>query len=110
MAVLSTRVQRWADRVYSGLHRGVSVTSATGVATIDLGINHNNFAVTIELMGGATELANGYVAAWDYGTRRGTFVVTLFKRPAAYGAWIAATAAVRFSFIVHADTPFVPVT
>lgn len=110
MSSLNPKIFRWANQSIPGQHEGVSATSATGVATIDLGIRHNNFSVALNVMGGATELANGYVFAWKYGAKRGTFDVTVFKRPAAYGAWIAATAVVGFSFIAHEKAKDLPVT
>lgn len=82
------------------LHYGI-VSVVAGVATIDLGIRHNNFIVTDARPKGAlTAIATGLLIAWDYGTRRGTFVLTLAKQDAAFGPLILETVTRDISFAV----------
>lgn len=98
----------FSNRNLPSLHRGIVniPAAAAGVFLVDLGLKHNNFVVTsLIVIGGATEGANGYKEYWNYhATRKGVFVITVMKRPAAYGAWIAATAALQVSFAVQ-DNP-----
>lgn len=89
----------YADKNDPNLHRGIVQTSTSGVVTVDLGLNHNNFAVQLTLMGGVS--ADGVILAWAYGTKKGTFVITASKRPGAYGAWIADTVARDVSFVAY---------
>ena len=79
-------------------HSGIVKTSAVGVVTVDLGINHNNFLVDLTLQGTIVDLADAPCFTWAYGTKKGTFVLTCYKRPAAFGAWIADTVVRSFVF------------
>lgn len=113
MALRTPKALPYASNTFPGLHRGVvSITAAqAGVLDVDLGIKHNNFTVNLNVMGGATEGANGYDEYWDYHpTRRGVFRITIMKRPAAFGAWIAATLALRVSFTAQEGTSTTGVT
>lgn len=100
----SARPLPYQDLSLPTLHHGV--VSVTGSKTVDLKITHNNFDVTsLCIKGGLTKLAKGHILAWDYGTQKGTFVITIAKHDAAFGDLIAATAALDVSFSVMEGTP-----
>ncbi len=74
------------------LHYGL--VSVTGTLLVDLGIRHNNFLVTsLTVKGGLSALADGATLAWDYGSRAGTFTITVTKQDASFGPLILATVA-----------------
>lgn len=82
----------------------LGTVTVTGTATVDLGLNHNNFTVVPSIKGGITDLAPAISVAWNYGTKKGTFVITVGKATAAGTTTvIAATVAVAISFLAYAE-------
>jgi hypothetical protein len=86
------------------LHSGF--VPVTGSRTIDLGIAHNNFVVSVSVKGGTAAIANNVSAVtWEYGTNPGTFTIFAWKATAAgTTTLIAATVAANVSFTVIADS------
>jgi len=82
------------------LHRGV--VAVTGTLTVDLGIGHNNFTPSLTMVGGIADMTLAYLPSWAYGTKLGTFVITVAMRDVGFGAWVIATAAANVSFVVVA--------
>jgi len=104
--VASPRPKPFQSHQDANIHLGE--VTVTGTATVDLGINHNNFKVIPSIRGGLTSLAPAHIVAWDYGTKKGTFVITVGKATnASTTTVIAATAAVVISFIAY-EEPVVP--
>lgn len=83
------------------LHRGV--VSVTGSLVVDTGLGHKNFFPVLSIKGGLTSLAAANIVAWDYGTRPGTFVITVGKATSSsVTTVIASAAAVNVGFIIIA--------
>lgn len=72
---VTARPQAFLSPHHPLLHSGI--VEVTGEITIDLGIGHNNFVVAPCVVGGVTEIGINNGVAWTYGTRLGTFVITL---------------------------------
>lgn len=80
--------------------------SVTGTKVVDLGLKHNNFTVTLNLLSAAAGDANAASAmSWAYHpTIKGAFVISTWKATAAgTTTLIAATAAVNVSFVAYAE-------
>lgn len=101
MAQVSARPQPYVSPHHPLLHRGV--VEVTGQKTVDLGIGHNNFTPSLNIKGGISALAPAHIVAWDYGSKPGTFVITVGKATGAGDTTvILATATVNVSFTVIA--------
>lgn len=79
-------------------HHGIVATSTSGLATVDLEIGHNNFTVALSLLGAGTDLADGLAWGWTYGSKPGSFTITVYKQDATFGPLIADDTARQFSF------------
>lgn len=98
----SPRPKKYESRHQPGLHKGQ--VTFTGSTTIDLGINHNNFDFVMQQKGALAALNAAPQLAWDYGTKKGTVVITAGKYTAAGDTTIiAATAACTVSFMAHEE-------
>ena len=102
MATVSSPVPQYRHPNHPQHQYGV--VSVTGTATVETGLGHNNFLVQLCIKGGLTALADGCSLAWDYGSKAGTFVITVTKQDAAFGDLILATVAKSVVFEVLAGS------
>lgn len=97
----------YQSKSHDDLHSGI--VAVTGTYTVDLGIGHNNFVPTVSRQGSVAARVNeGLVATWAYGSKLGTFVISLWKvttlGAAGNPTLIAATVESNVSFTVIADS------